>query len=38
MNEMAAVMTLSGPWVLDEILLAVQHGYELVEVHEVCIK
>jgi hypothetical protein len=32
---MVAERALTGTWVLDEIRLAVQHGYEVVEVHEV---
>jgi hypothetical protein len=34
-HEMVAERALTGTWILDEILLAVQHGYEVVEVHEV---
>ena len=33
--ETVAERALTGTWVLDEIRLAVQKGYELVEVHEV---
>ena len=33
--ETVAERALTGTWVLDEILLAVQKGYVLVEVHEV---
>jgi hypothetical protein len=34
-QETAAERSLPGTWVLDEIRLAVQHVYKLVEVHEV---
>jgi hypothetical protein len=34
-HETVAERALTGTWVLDEIRLAVQHGYEVVEVHEV---
>jgi hypothetical protein len=34
-HETVAERTLTGTWVLNEIRLAVQHGYEVVEVHEV---
>ena len=34
-HETVAERALTGTWVLDEIRLAVQKGYELVEVHEV---
>jgi hypothetical protein len=34
-HETDAEKALTGTWVLDEIRLAVQHGYKLVEVHEV---
>jgi hypothetical protein len=34
-DQTAAERALSGTWILDEIRLAVQHGYKLVEVHEV---
>jgi hypothetical protein len=34
-HETVAERVLTGTWVLDEIRLAVQHGYEGVEVHEV---
>jgi hypothetical protein len=34
-HETVDERALTGTWVLDEIRLAVQHGYELVEVHEV---
>jgi hypothetical protein len=34
-HETDAERTLTGTWVLYEIRLAVQHGYKLVEVHEV---
>jgi hypothetical protein len=34
-HETVAERALIGTWVLDEIRLAVQHGYEVVEVHEV---
>ena len=35
MHETVAERALTGTWVLDEIRLAVQKGYELVEVHEI---
>jgi hypothetical protein len=34
-HETVAERALTGTWVLDEIRLAVLHGYEVVEVHEV---
>jgi hypothetical protein len=34
-HETAAARKFTGTWVLNEIRLAVQHGYKLVEVHEV---
>jgi hypothetical protein len=34
-HEIVAERALNGKWVLDEIRLAVQDGYEVVEVHEV---
>jgi hypothetical protein len=34
-HEPDAQRSLTGTWVPDEIRLAVQHGYKLVEVHEV---
>ena len=34
-HETVAERALTGTWVLDEIRLAVQKGYELVEAHEV---
>jgi hypothetical protein len=34
-HETFAERALTGTWVLDELRLAVQHGYEVVEVHEV---
>jgi hypothetical protein len=34
-HETVAERALTGTWVLDEVRLAVQHGYKVVEVHEV---
>jgi hypothetical protein len=34
-HETVAKRALTATWVLDEIRLSVQHGYEVVEVHEV---
>jgi hypothetical protein len=34
-HETVAERALTGTWVLDEIRVAVQHGYEVVKVHEV---
>jgi hypothetical protein len=34
-HETCSERALTGTWVLDEIRLAVQHGYKVVEVHEV---
>jgi hypothetical protein len=34
-HETVAERALTGTWVLDEIRLAVRHGYKVVEVHEV---